>query len=92
MLVCALSAIFAHETAGAASTGIPCSLCFEGNEFQQPRALRAENAKMCQMLNTVIASEAKQSSLSLCRDVDCFASLAMIWIGRGVLDTRLRGV
>jgi len=28
----------------------------------------------------VIASEAKQSILSLCREVDCFAPLAMTWI------------
>ena len=35
----------------------------------------------------VIASAAKQSSLSLCREVDCFAALAMTRIGRGALDT-----
>ena len=35
----------------------------------------------------VIASAAKQSSLSLCREVDCFAALAMTRIGRGPLDT-----
>ena len=39
------------------------------------------------MLNAVIASEAKQSILSLCRNVDCFAPLAMTWMGRSVLDT-----
>jgi hypothetical protein len=35
----------------------------------------------------VIASEAKQSILSLCREVDCFASLATTRISRGVPDT-----
>jgi len=30
---------------------------------------------------------AKQSILSLCREVDCFASLAMTRMGRGALDT-----
>ena len=35
----------------------------------------------------VIASAAKQSSLSLCRVVDCFAALAMTRIGRDALDT-----
>jgi hypothetical protein len=31
-------------------------------------------------------NSAKQSILSLCRNVDCFAPLAMTWIGRSVLD------
>jgi hypothetical protein len=35
----------------------------------------------------IIASEAKQSILSLYREADCFASLAMTWIGRRMLDT-----
>src|SRR5437879_1511521 len=48
--------------------------------------MRRENAKMCQMLNAVIASEAKQSILSLCRNVDCFAPLAMTWMGRNVVN------
>jgi hypothetical protein len=55
--------------------------------MQTSGAMRRENAKICQMLNAVIASEAKQSILSLCRNVDCFAPLAMTWIGRSVLDT-----
>jgi len=35
----------------------------------------------------VIASEAKQSILSLCREVDCFALLAMTGMGRGAIHT-----
>ena len=52
-----------------------------GTRFMRPRAQRVANP------STVIASAAKQSILSLCREVDCFASLAMTRIGRGVPDT-----
>src|SRR6266516_7020986 len=89
MLVCAFTPSLAHETAGAASTRhslLPLSL--GGKEFQQTSgAARRENAGLCRKCLHVIASEAKQSILSLCRNVDCFASLAMTWIGRSVLDT-----
>ena len=38
-------------------------------------------------VSTVIASAAKQSILSLCREVDCFAVLAMTGMGRGAIHT-----
>ena len=43
-----------------------------------------------QSSSLVIASEAKQSMARREQRMDCFASLAMTWIGRGVLDTRIR--
>jgi hypothetical protein len=44
------------------------------NFWQSSDASRRENAKVCL---DVIASEAKQSILSLRCEMDCFASLAM---------------
>src|SRR5439155_9652938 len=77
----------AHEIAGAASTRHSLLPLFEGKgSCKTSGAMRRENAKMCQMLNAVIASEAKQSILSLCRNVDCFAPLAMTWMGRNVVN------
>ena len=48
---------------------------------------RRENAKL---YPAVIASEAKQSMLRHKERMDCFASLATTWRGRGALDTRMR--
>jgi len=75
MLVCALSVHIAHETAGAARIRHPCALCIlEGESYLQTSgATRRGKAKSC---CAVIASEAKQSILSLRRDMDCFAALA----------------
>jgi hypothetical protein len=41
-----------------------------------------QRREIAKSYSAVIASEAKQSILSLCRDMDCFASLAMTWIDR----------
>jgi hypothetical protein len=49
--------------------------------------LRGYDDLMLRCYPPVIASEAKQSILSLCREMDCFASLAMTGMGRGVTDT-----
>jgi hypothetical protein len=49
-------------------------LLSEGRELQTSGASRGENAESHL---AVIASEAKQSILSLCGEMDCFASLAM---------------
>jgi hypothetical protein len=46
----------------------------EGRELQTSGASRGENAESHL---AVIASEAKQSILSLCGEMDCFAALAM---------------
>jgi hypothetical protein len=74
---CALAIyLFARETAGAASTRRSLRpLLFGRNDLQGPGETRRGNADS--YLDTVIASEAKQSILPLRGDMDCFASLAM---------------
>jgi len=86
MLVCASLLRIAHETAGAASTrhSLLPPILKEGTSSCKPRA---DHAARTRNYIRVIASAAKQSILSLCREVDCFASLAMTWMGRGALDT-----
>jgi len=73
LLVCVLPLPSAHEAAGA--TGIrrsPRPLWAE--DSSTARAHRGEIANVCLV---VIASEAKQSILSLHGKMDCFAALAM---------------
>ena len=49
--------------------------------------LRGYDDLMRRRYPPVIASAAKQSTLFLCGEMDCFASLAMTWMGRRMLDT-----
>jgi hypothetical protein len=72
--VCFLS--FAREAAGATAHPVfPApSVLLEGN-FMHPSGAIAP--RECGFMSDVIASEAKQSVLSLRGAMDCFASLAM---------------
>jgi hypothetical protein len=75
MLVCVFLCIFAHETAGAASTRRSLRPQKGGRIFNGSGALRGEGVES--YLCTVIASEAKQSISQGKERMDCFASLAM---------------
>jgi hypothetical protein len=55
-----------------------------GESFGQ--ASGASRREIAKTVSAVIASEAKQSMSQHKERMDCFASLAMTWRGRGVLD------
>ena len=77
MLVCALFVHLAHETAGAARTRSSLRPLFE--EGQRNANLGRHRAARSRNYINVIASAAKQSSVSTCGAMDCFAALAMTW-------------
>jgi hypothetical protein len=63
------------------ASGIPCALCFEGGE-EFPANLGRNAPREREVVSAVIASEAKQSMSPHEERMDCFAALAMTWIGR----------
>ena len=81
LLLCASST---RDRGCGAHPVFPAPSDFEGKEVSgKARAHRV--AGMRSYFN-VIASEAKQSIARRKERMDCFAALAMTWIGRGVLD------
>jgi hypothetical protein len=86
MLVCASLALFAHETAGAASTRHSLRPLLWAKRFCKPRACKPrEGGGVSFGVSVVIASEAKQSISPRKEGMDCFVAslLAMTWIGQG---------
>src|ERR1700681_1658584 len=78
MLMCSISKRIAHETAGAARIRSSLRPLFSRARCscKTPGASRRGIAKL--YLSVIARSEAtKQSSYPLCREMDCFASLAM---------------
>jgi hypothetical protein len=71
----------AHETAGAAGIRHPPRPLWAEDLAQLGRFAPRERSRMRNSIN-VIASAAKQSTLSSRREMDCFAALAMtVWFG-----------
>src|SRR3954447_16981382 len=96
MLVCILFVQSARETAGAARTrsSLRPLMMRARNFWQSSGVSRRENAKVyprhCERgCIGVIASAARQSTLPYKERLDCFATLAMTWIGRGMLGPPL---
>src|SRR5258708_4747970 len=90
MLVCVSSHIFAHETAGAASTRHSLRPLHFGRMIFKPRAHRAARtrsrilwkpARHCERSDlSAVAQRAKAEAIHYhlaCGKMDCFASLAM---------------
>src|SRR3974390_2635515 len=85
MLVCAFFSLLAHETAGAARIRhSPRPLIRGAREIfgQTSGASRRENADSRPSASLRGALATKQSILSLCGAMDCFAPLAMTLAGR----------
>ena len=85
MLVCAsISTLHTRPRVLAGTRHSLLPLILRERTFSAKLGRRAPRDRgiLSQMSPPVIASEAKQSILSSCRDVDCFASLAMTLIGR----------
>src|SRR3979409_1873041 len=91
MLVCVFLCNFAHETAGAACTRHSLRPLFSGRKIHARLARIAP--RECETVSHSSlrgALATKQSILSLCRAMDCFASLAMTVLGPGASRPRLR--
>src|ERR1700716_1883917 len=89
MLMCSLFLCNTHMRPRVRrAPGLPCALSFlegkAGANLGQIVPRERETA------SSVIASGAKQSMLPHKERMDCFAPLAMTWLGRGVLDRRSR--
>src|SRR6476620_2679449 len=76
------SSTIAHETAGAARIRHSLRPLF-GEGVRIPANLGRRASRECETVSTVIASAAKQSMSPHEERMDCFASLAMTWIGSG---------
>ena len=96
MLVCALSAIFAHETAGAASTrhSLHPPISKEGTSSCKPRAQCVARMRRHICVGWVERSETHHSPVALMGIASLHPSYeldtavaGMTWIGRGVPDT-----
>src|SRR3954467_15190837 len=85
MLMCSILLHLTHMRPRVRrAPGLPCALCiWRANEMQNfGQVMPREHERMSH--NVIARSEAtRQSSYPLRREMDCFASLAMTWIGCG---------